>query len=872
MATARRRGGLLGLLLLLAVGCQLSYGAPEVDGDALATMDLGEGQDDTVLLGEEEDTDQGMQSGPQVVKSLTGMFSHEFDQLAQKQLGTKMGGAITDPVKEKEVGQKALLREVGQKKEAKKEEELAEANAAKDAEAESTEARAYAQSSTWKESRYKAGLKGYLDLRSVTIREATLMAARAKFTPLIVCPAGSCAKDDQGHGSRSCVLGSALLELKCPENSRKEIAQNLQSFKCINCNVGGTCGITSGRCANGDFGWTCGGCRWSYKGEVRCRECPRYTMPPADKDVTYTEASKTGGIITESDARLNMFGRPKTSAPCQKKCGECSTTFFDTLTGRKMRTCVNVKRYNQHVKDATATVGDSRYIAVLRSELGKSTKVYSINKLSTSFPGLENPPNAKSKVLSVRCCTGVGTKAKCTSKTGQKGKKSVCYPKALTFDEARAVCKQDGKRLCTAEEAMLCHGTGCNYNHHYSWVSAAPATVNATVAAPIVTDVNVTAGVKMPTQFLDDPIKDDDQCKFVSKPVLRARKVAKLKEARSTGKDVLGKEVNGAMSRACEFFAQKPYLATPKIDCTCGMLETRGCQKSGGYEFTACAVPKKMDPVKCPPTAARSTGAGFNVCTECNLKGICKFKTRLDNCGLKGCTGCKWIKMSTTAADEATCEQCPTLVSTDVSAQYATSELINKDGRPHSPAMPCKKDCQECYMPANEIPKDGGTTWKQEARCVNVWRYNHNNPTRFMSTDITADDQECSLHMPRGPMSWSTAITGECGGAEQKVGKVTLGQCKAACEASATCQYIDIAKRSDSDGKRLCFLVPHACATTAGDTYVHYKITKSAWSGAILGRRRTGVAPAPSSSSASSAPGGATSAARAGGAVRGSAD
>lgn len=61
MATARRRGGLLGLLLLLAVGCQLSYGAPEVDGDALATMDLGEGQDDTVLLGEEEDTDQGTQ-------------------------------------------------------------------------------------------------------------------------------------------------------------------------------------------------------------------------------------------------------------------------------------------------------------------------------------------------------------------------------------------------------------------------------------------------------------------------------------------------------------------------------------------------------------------------------------------------------------------------------------------------------------------------------------------------------------------------------------------------------------------------------------------------------------------------------------------
>lgn len=682
-----------------------------------------------------------------MVKSLTGMFSHEFNHLAQKQLATKLGAAITDPVMEKEVGQKALLREVSQKKEAKKEEVLAEANAAK----ESAAAKDYtAAASNANEATYKAGLKGYMDLRSIMTREATLMAARAKFTPLVVCPAGSCTTDEPLLGLRKCTKGSALLDLACPAMSRKQIAQNMASFKCINCNVGGTCGITKGRCSNGEFGWSCGGCMHSLKGAVTCTECPQYTMPPADLQVEYTSEVKEGGVVTESDKRLNMFARPKLSSQCKKSCGECATNFEDSVTGGKLESCVNVKRYNQHIKDAQPVGQQLEHVAVLRANLKNNTKVYAINKNATSFPGLANPPNAKSQVFSVRCCLGAGSNSTCTSRT--KARK--CYPKALTFDEAEAVCKADGRRLCTFGESSLCHGTGCMYDEHYSWISGAPTRLEVTMAAPIITDVNVSAGVVEPTQFFDEPSKDDDQCKLVSEPIDAARKATKLREARTTGIDVPGEEVNGAMSRACEWFKDKPYIAAPAMDCTCAMLEKRACEarEDGGYEFTECAVPEKMTPVLCPPTAARSTGSAFDVCTECNKKGVCQLATRMDGCGPVGCSGCKWIKKSATSPDESTCENCPTLVSTDASTKYGASSLLNKDGRPFSSAMPCKKDCQECYMPANEIYKniddcDAGT-YTQEARCVNVWRYNHNNPGRSMDTKITADNQECALQIP----------------------------------------------------------------------------------------------------------------------------
>jgi len=473
-------------------------------------------------------------------------------------------------------------------------------------------------------------------------------------------------------------------------------------------------------------------------------------MPQADTDTAYNASKVEDGIIkVESDKRLNMFARPKPrNSVCSNKCGECS------LKNGGDEMCVNVKRYNQHLKDANSGPGaDVAYVAVLRKDLGKKAQVFSLNKLATSFPGLEKAPNAKSNIISVRCCKdGVDNgavrpagaapvKATCLSKDDAKQK---CYPKAATFAEAEAVCKADGRRLCTFSEGEACDGTGCGYNKHYSWISKAPVGLNATVATPIISDVNVMANVTQPSLFLDEPTKDDDQCRMMSAPVLQVRKATRDAEARSTGKDVVGQEVNGALSQACEWFKAKPFIATPSIDCTCGMIETRGCEEKGGHEFTKCAIPKKMDPVTCPPTSARATGSAFDVCTECNKKGICQFKTRHDNCGVNGCTGCRWVKKSAKFANEANCEQCPILISNDVSATYGYpgSTMINKDGRPAALGS-CKKDCQECRMPANEV--EG---CKQEARCVNVWRYNHNNPTRFMDTKITMDNQECALSVP----------------------------------------------------------------------------------------------------------------------------
>ena len=79
---------------------------------------------------------------------------------------------------------------------------------------------------------------------------------------------------------------------------------------------------------------------------------------------------------------------------------------------------------------------------------------------------------AVTSTAAVRCCDLAGTT--CVSRLG--GGQCVS---AATYDAAAEQCAAVGRRLCTASEAILCCGTGCNFDVYQVWTS----TVDVCVAS-----------------------------------------------------------------------------------------------------------------------------------------------------------------------------------------------------------------------------------------------------------------------------------------------------------------------------------------------------------------------------------------------------
>jgi len=102
------------------------------------------------------------------------------------------------------------------------------------------------------------------------------------------------------------------------------------------------------------------------------------------------------------------------------------------------------------------------------------------------------PAGANSREISTRCCKGSGSSLQCKSRPGtsRSGRftRNTCLPRGFPFEVSKDACEDigEGWSLCTKDQLLTgkCCGSGCQYDHHYTWTLDITPTEGCTTCQP----------------------------------------------------------------------------------------------------------------------------------------------------------------------------------------------------------------------------------------------------------------------------------------------------------------------------------------------------------------------------------------------------